>query len=172
MKTATTELDNLRRLTADNAEQQTRLDTLDKLIVTKTDQLKVGIQSYQQGDRDKALAAINTHEARETLTDIRAQIEAFITTERDLFGRAPGARRKPSLRPSDPDWRGLLVATILAGTLAVSTRQALRGLIERTAELEEGRNSAAKPRSRCGRRRRWKPSASSPAASRTTSTIC
>ena len=30
----------------------------------------------------------------------------------------------------------LLVATILAGILAIATRQALRGLIERTAELE------------------------------------
>ena len=137
VKTATTELDNLRRLTGDNAEQQTRLDTLDKLIVTKTDQLKVGIQSYQQGDRDKALAAINTHEARETLTDIRAQIEAFITTERDLL--AERQARAASLRYGLAILIGvaLIVATILAGTLAVSTRRALRGLIERTAELEK-----------------------------------
>ena len=49
VKTATTELDNLRRLTGDNAEQQTRLDTLDKLIVTKTDQLKVGIRVLPTG---------------------------------------------------------------------------------------------------------------------------
>ena len=94
--TATTELDNLRRLTADNAAQQARLADLDKLIVTKTGQLKAGIQSYEQGDRDKALAAINTHEARTTLDDIRAQIEAFIMSERDLL--AERQARAASLR--------------------------------------------------------------------------
>ena len=83
--TATSELDNLRRLTADNAEQQARLAALDKLVATKTEQLKAGIQSYEQGDRDKALAAINTPEARTNLNDIRAQIETFITSERDLL---------------------------------------------------------------------------------------
>ena len=41
-----------------------------------------------------------------------------------------------------------------------------------TAEKEAAAGAAPAPRSSCGRRRRWKPSASSPAASRTTSTTC
>jgi signal transduction histidine kinase len=134
--TATTELDTLRKLTADNATQQERLLALGKLIRAKTEQLRNGITSYEQGDRDKAIAAINASEARATLEDIRSQIEAFIVSERDLL--AERQARAASLRYGLAILIGvaLLVATILAGTLALSTREALRGLIRRTAELE------------------------------------
>ena len=134
--TAHTELEKLRTLASDNSVQQTRLKTLDGLLRTKTERLNKGVAFAREGQRDAALAIINSQDGRDLISGIRDEIESVLDTERDLLTERQ--ERAADLRYVLAALIGvaLLAAVILAGTLAVSTRDALRGLLVRTSELE------------------------------------
>ena len=136
LEAARSELDKLRSLTADNSFQQARVKKLDDLLRAKVEQLSKGVVSAKEGQRDAALAAINSREDRELLSGIRKQVEAIFATERDLLAQRQS--RAALLRYVLGGLIGfaLLAALVLAAILAGSTREALRGLITRTAELE------------------------------------
>jgi signal transduction histidine kinase/FixJ family two-component response regulator len=133
---AETELDKLRSLTADNNLEEARLKKLDGLLRAKAEQLNKGKAFAKEGQRDAALTTINSHEDRELLAGIREEIETILTTEHDLLAQRQA--RAAELRYVLAALIGfaLLAAMVLAAVLAVSTRDALRGLIVRTAELE------------------------------------
>ena len=136
LEAARSELDKLRSLTADNSFQQARVKKLDDLLRAKVEQLSKGVVSAKEGQRDAALAAINSREDRELLSGIREQVEAIFATERDLLAQRQS--RAALLRYVLGGLIGfaLLAALVLSAILAGSTREALRGLITRTAELE------------------------------------
>ena len=133
---ARSELDKLQELTADNSFQQARVKKLGELLPAKAEQLKKGVASAKEGQRDAALATINSREDRELLSGIRDEIEAVLSTEHDLLTQRQA--RASLLRYVLAGLIGiaLLAALLLAAILAVSTREALKGLIVRTAELE------------------------------------
>ena len=87
LEAARSELDKLRSLTADNSFQQARVKKLDDLLRAKVEQLSKGVVSAKEGQRDAALAAINSREDRELLSGIREQVEAIFATERDLLAQ-------------------------------------------------------------------------------------
>jgi signal transduction histidine kinase/FixJ family two-component response regulator len=133
---ARTELDKLHALTSDNSFQQARVEKLDDLLRTKAEQLNKGVASAKEGRRDAALAAINSRADRELLSGIRDEIQAVLSAEHDLLSQRQA--RASLLRYVLAGLIGiaLLAALLLAAILAISTREALKGLIARTAELE------------------------------------
>jgi CHASE3 domain sensor protein len=133
---ATQDLDVLNALTSDNRIQQDRVRKLRGLVQSKGGQLSNCVALANEGQRDAALAVINSPEDRGILTDIRAEIESVLSTERNLLGDRQA--RAADLRYVLAALIGLALftATILASILAVSTRRALKGLLALTAELD------------------------------------
>ncbi len=130
------QLDALRGLTSDNTIQHDRVQTLARLLQSKNEQLSTCVALAKDGQRDAALAVINSPQDRELLDEIRTNIESVLDTEHILLKDRQA--RAADLRYALAGLVGLalLVATILTGVLAVSTRNALKGLLERTAEVE------------------------------------
>ena len=129
-------LDSLTSLTADNDIQQERIANLTTLIQAKRDQLEKCVKLAKEGQRDAALAVINSPDDRKVLDDIRVEVASVLTTEQQLLKerRAEAAQQLYILAVLIG--LALLTATILAGVLAVSTRSALKGLLDLNAELD------------------------------------
>jgi signal transduction histidine kinase len=134
---ATSQLEALRKATADNPVQQNRLQILDGLIKTKGEQLRECVSLAKDGQRDAALAIINSSDDRETLAKIRSQIEDVLNTERIFLGERQARAAQLRYVLAALIGLALLTASILATVLAVSTRTAIQGLLARTAELEQ-----------------------------------
>jgi signal transduction histidine kinase len=134
---AGTQLKELVTLTADNAVQQNRVQILDGLIQTKSDQLRKCVSLAKSGDHDAALAVINSPDDRQALTKIRSEIEEVLDSEQGLLGDRQAQAATSRYVLAALIGVALLTAIILAGVLAVSTRTAVQGLLERTAELEQ-----------------------------------
>jgi methyl-accepting chemotaxis protein len=75
---AGSQLKALAELTSDNAVQQNRVQILGTLIQSKDEQLKKCVGLAKSGQRDAALAVINSRDDRQTLAKIRAGIEEVL----------------------------------------------------------------------------------------------
>ncbi|MGA7457364.1 MAG: CHASE3 domain-containing protein [Methyloceanibacter sp.] len=133
---ATKELDALKKLTVDNSIQQIRAEKLKGLVDAKAEQLTKCVKLEKDGQRDAALTVINSSEDRDLLESIRAEIESILSTEHNLLNERQAQAIQSRYVLAALIGVALLAATILAGILAVSTRTALQGLLERTTELE------------------------------------
>jgi signal transduction histidine kinase len=133
---AGSQLKALAELTSDNAVQQNRVQILGTLIQSKDEQLKKCVGLAKSGQRDAALAVINSRDDRQTLAKIRAGIEEVLDTERTYLDLRQAHAAQSRYVLAGLIGLALLTATILAGVLAISTRTAVQGLLERTAELE------------------------------------
>ncbi len=133
---ANQELDALKQLTSDNSIQQVRIANLKGQVQAKADQLTKCVELAKQGQRDAALAVINSRADRDLLATIRTEIESVLSTEHNLLKERQAAAVQQRYVLAALIGFALLAATILAGVLAASTRSALQGLLERTAELD------------------------------------
>jgi len=133
---AKSQLETLGASTADNPTQQNRVQILGTLIQSKSDQLQKCVALAKAGQRDAALAVINSPDDRQTLAKIRREIEEVLDSERMLLDERQAHAAQSRYLLAALIGFALLTATILAGVLAVSTRTAVQGLLERTAELE------------------------------------
>ncbi len=130
-------LDSLHKLTADNPAQQTRLFASEPLISAKLEEMKHTLKLDEEGRRQEALDIIRSPQGKNLLEAIRTEMFSFLKTERDLL-RVRQARAGELRR-----WLAALIglallsAMLLTGILALATRNSVRGLIERTKELEE-----------------------------------
>jgi len=130
------QLDQLRELTSDNDDQQARMAELGALVDAKTQELHRTFGMIKEGQRDAALAVINSPESRQLTSDIRDKISAILKTERVLLDRRQARASQVRYLLAALIGLALLVATMLAAILAISTRQAVKGLLSRTKELE------------------------------------
>jgi signal transduction histidine kinase/CheY-like chemotaxis protein len=127
----------LRRLTPDNPEQQARLNKLEPLIKARIDRIQRTVDLAKEDDWDAAIDIVKGGEGKALMDEIVAELSAFVKAERDLL--AARQNRSAELRL----WLSLLIgmalfaATLLAALLAIATRQAVSGLLDRTHELEE-----------------------------------
>jgi signal transduction histidine kinase/CheY-like chemotaxis protein len=126
----------LKDLTADNAIQRARVASLENLIQSKGDRLRKCAQLAKDGQRDEALAIINAPEDRETLDNIRAEIASVLSTEQLLLKERQDDAARQRYVLAALIGLALLTATVLAAVLAMSTRNALKGLIDLTSELD------------------------------------
>jgi signal transduction histidine kinase/ActR/RegA family two-component response regulator len=128
---------SLRQLTADNPQQQARLDKLEPLIKAWLSRIKRSIDLSKKGNKEAAFEIVKGGESKMLMDSIVVGLGDFLRAERELLD----ARQVTSawLR----QWlsvligAALLAATLLAAVLAVATRQAVTGLLDRTRELEE-----------------------------------
>jgi signal transduction histidine kinase/ActR/RegA family two-component response regulator len=136
MAEAGKQLDNLRTRTSDNSIQLDRVQSLARLVQSKNEQLSTCVTLAKQGQRDAALAVINSPKGRELLDEIRTNIESILDTEQILLKDRQAWAAELRYLLAALVGMALLVATILASILAVSTRNALKGLLALTAELD------------------------------------
>ena len=134
---ATTQLKTLAMLTADNAIQQSRIQILDSLLQAKAEQLNNCVALAKAGQKDSALAVINSSVNRDLLNKIRAEIEEVLDSERNLLSARQSHAAQSRYVFAALIAVALATAIILASLLAISTRSALQGLLDRTRELEE-----------------------------------
>ena len=130
-------LASLRQLTADNPRQQARLDRLEPLVKARFDRIQSSIDLAKEGDKDAAFAVVKAGEGKTLMDDIVAELSAFVKAERDLLAARQNRSAELRLWLSLLTGMALVAATLLAVLLAIATRQAVSGLLDRTRELEE-----------------------------------
>ena len=130
-------LASLRQLTADNPRQQARLDRLEPLVKARFDRIQSSIDLAKEGDKDAAFAVVKAGEGKTLMDDIVAELSAFVKAERDLLAMRQSRSAEIRLWLSLLTGMALVAATLLAVLLAIATRQAVSGLLDRTRELEE-----------------------------------
>ena len=130
-------LDSLHQLTADDRTQATRIFALEPLVSAKLQEMKRTVELAQEGRSDEALNVVNSDQGRGLMDAIRTELAGFFQAERDLLharqASAADLRRWLAVLIGV----ALLAAAILTGVLALATRHAVRGLLDRTRELEE-----------------------------------
>ena len=133
-------LGSLTSLTADNDIQQDRIANLNTLFQAKRDQLETCVKLAKDGQREAALAVINAPDDRNVSDDIRVEVESVLTTEQQLLKERQAKSAQQRYILAALIGLALLTATILAGVLAVSSRSALKGLLDLNAELDAESN--------------------------------
>jgi methyl-accepting chemotaxis protein len=78
-------LKSLRDLTADNANQQKRLATMEPLVVTRLEKLKEGVELRRQSGLDAAIKHLQIGVGRRAMDELRHLIEQAEDEERDLL---------------------------------------------------------------------------------------
>jgi signal transduction histidine kinase len=134
---AESQLGTLGKLTADNTIQQERVRELYLQVRQLGSRLRDSVALAKKGERDAALALINSPEDRNQLNRLRDEVELVLATEQNLLGSRQAQAAESRYAQAGLIGLALLTAFILATVLAVSTRSALQGLFERTTELEQ-----------------------------------
>ena len=129
-------LESLRRKTADNPSQQARLDRVEPLIGPRLDVVRRSIELTRQGDRDGAIALVATGRGKDLMEEITVEMQQFDREEKGLLAARQRGGETTEDMARNPHRLALLAAMVLAGVLAVATRQAVSGLLDRTRELE------------------------------------
>ena len=128
---------SLRQLTTDNPQQQARLDKLEPLIKAWLSRIKRSIDLSKEGNKEAAFEIVKGGESKMLMDSIVVGLGDFLRAERELLDArqvtSAWLRRWLSVLIG----AALLAATLLAEVLAVATRQAVTGLLDRTRELEE-----------------------------------
>jgi signal transduction histidine kinase/CheY-like chemotaxis protein len=129
-------LDGLRQLTADDPNQQARLARLDPLLKSRIELMDRTIAMTKQGQRDQAVTLVDAGEGKALTEKIVGEVSEGLMVERNLLRSRQEHSRQLRLGLSALIGLALFAAIVLAVILAASTRQALRGLVARTIELQ------------------------------------
>ena len=129
-------VESLRKKTADNPSQQARLDRVEPLIGPRLDVIRRSIELTRQGDRDGAIALVATGRGKDLMEEITAEMRQFDREEKALLAARQEEAKRLRIWLATLIGLALLAAMVLAGILAVATRQAVSGLLDRTRELE------------------------------------
>jgi signal transduction histidine kinase len=127
----------LLELVADNPARQRQVAALGTLIDAKLAELRQTLDLIESGQRDAALTILNSQESRKLSTDIRDKVGEITDAERMLLVDRQSQARQDRYLLASLIGIAFLSATLLSTILAVSTLQALRGLVARTGELEQ-----------------------------------
>jgi len=118
-------IDSLRRITAEDAEQQARVAELDSLIAAKLEELAATIALRQHGGAEAALPMVRSNRGKHTMDEARSLLADIETAERAELSRRLAYREQLSAQVS---W--LIAATALTAVLALGL--ALRRLRRET----------------------------------------
>jgi len=129
-------VESLRKKTADNPSQQARLDRVEPLIGPRIDVIRRSIELTRQGDRDGAIALVATGRGKDLMEEITVEMQQFDREEKGLLAARQEEAKRLRTWLATLIGLALLAAMVLAGVLAVATRQAVSGLLDRTRELE------------------------------------
>jgi signal transduction histidine kinase len=131
------ELQSLEQLTGDNPQQQARLKKLRPMIEDKLAELNRTVALNRQADHEAALAIVDTDQGANLMGGIRAGVADLSQAEGDLLIERQHHAETVRYVVASLIGIALLLATVLAAVLAISTRQATKSLLARTKELEE-----------------------------------
>jgi signal transduction histidine kinase/ActR/RegA family two-component response regulator len=129
-------LQSLRQKTADNPTQQARLNRVEPLIGPRIDVIRRSIELTRQGDLDGAIALVASGRGKDLMEEITAEMQQFDQEEKGLIAARQEEAKRLRIWLATLIGLALLAAMVLAGVLAVATRQAVTGLLSRTRELE------------------------------------
>ena len=137
----------LQRLTADNAVEQERLQTLSPIVQSKLEELAQTIQLRRTVGLDPALAVLRTNLGRDLQGRIDAILTAMVAEEEGLLSR----------RLAAGDERGAVVRWLLLGTAAVVLAALLLAVRMLNGAWSEGGSAGNGPsaHSRPVSARRW-----------------
>ncbi len=127
----------LDRLTADDPVQAARTANLKPLIARKFEEMDQTIAYTRAGRQEEALAIINSDAGFQLMKSIRDELTAILDTEREQLVERQARAGWTRNALAGLIGLSLLLATALAAILAISARHAVKGLVERTRELEE-----------------------------------
>ncbi len=135
-------LDELLKLTADNATQQKRLKGINELMKKKFEELKVTIELSQKGNNREALKIVNQDLGKTIMDNIRNQLVAFKNEERILLEKRDGDYRESRAQITTLMtieilffiFLGLLTALFVKGNLF----NPLKLLLLNTSKMERG----------------------------------
>ena len=130
-------LDTLNRLTANDPVQSPRATNLVPLITRKYDEMTETISFARAGRQDEALAIVNSDTGFQLMKSIRNELTTILDTEREQFAKSQERASWTRYTLAALIGLALMLATTLAAILAISARHAVKGLVERTRELEE-----------------------------------
>ena len=131
------QLDTLQGWTADDPVQSARAASLSPLITRKFAEMDETIAFARAGRQSEALAIVTSDAGRQLMKSIREELTAILDTEREQLVQRQARASWTRSALAGLIGLSLLLATALAGILAISARHAVKGLIERTRELEE-----------------------------------
>jgi methyl-accepting chemotaxis protein len=103
-------VEELRKLTADNPQQQRRLDRLQPLVAAKLAELQETIDLHKKSGAQAALDVVMTDRGKKVMDDIRMVIHEMQTEENDLLKQ----RAEESKASADAATSTILYGTILA----------------------------------------------------------
>jgi len=112
------DIKDVRKLTADNPNQQRRLDTVEPLVAAKLEELRETIDLRKQKGIEAAVAVVQTERGKKLMDDIRKAVDEMESEENALLERR------------SQDTEGIArttLATILFGTLAATVLVGLVG---------------------------------------------
>ena len=84
----------LRQLTAGNAAQQARLDTIDRLVEAKFSELQKTMALRRQSGMEAALAVVRTGEGKRIMDECRALLSAMEEEDRLLLAQRHASGRR------------------------------------------------------------------------------
>src|SRR6266849_3581506 len=76
---------DLRQLTADNANQQTRIDKMEPLVAAKLAELKQTIDIRRKGNVEETTKVVRSGEGKKIMDDLRVVLSQMEREERDLL---------------------------------------------------------------------------------------
>ena len=131
------QLDTLDKLTVGDPLQSTRAKNLRPLITRKFEEMVETIAFARAGRREEVLAIVNSDTGLQLMKGIRNELTTILDTEREQLAKSQERASLTRYGLAGLIGLALLLATTLAAILAISSRHAVKGLIERTRELEE-----------------------------------
>jgi methyl-accepting chemotaxis protein len=148
---APTVVKNLRQLTADNPNQQTRLDKAEQLIAAKLAELKRTIELRRKGDVDEAVKVVRGDEGRKEMDALRAVLDQMEHDEREqLKVRTEDVEASASNAKSTIVFGTAFCLLFVAATALFLTRSlsgqigsAVRHVQSSSAELQSAANQQA-----------------------------
>jgi signal transduction histidine kinase/CheY-like chemotaxis protein len=131
------QLDTLEKLTAGDPVQSPRATGLRPLITRKFEEMAETIAFARAGRQDDALVIVNSDTGLQLMKSVRNELTTILDTEREQLAKSQERAGRTRYSLAGLTGLALLLATTLAAILAISARHAVKGLVERTRELEE-----------------------------------
>jgi methyl-accepting chemotaxis protein len=129
-------MQNLKRLTADNPNQQRRIELLTSVIAGKVDELKRTVELRKSKGFDAAMQVVRTDRGKKAMDEIRRIIAEMENEERVLMEQRDGTAKNSAETAIDTVVYGIPIATALLMFLGFAlTRAITRQLRESIAQL-------------------------------------
>ena len=137
-------MEELRKLTSDNPQQQSRIETLRALMAAKLAVLQETIELRRTGGAEQAIEVVSTDRGQQIMDQIRVVIQAMKADELSLLDRRNQTRLATArlLTLAMASGVGLLLIVLLAGSRAIDRSTTARTIAEAAEKTQRERQHA------------------------------